>query len=255
MKNPYIGSLAEQLMNGVRRIVIFLSRSDGSVLLAITPGTVHPNPTSIGTMLLPDSPILRRSLSITNATLAIYPLSSSSDRKKNKVTMIGRKLSTLPTPLKIPSITSECITSLTSSAVIPLSTISVSAPIPVSSHPDRNEPITLKVSQKTTAIIQINAGIAVYLPVSILSILRLLICSRLSLGLTTAALQTRSMNPNLISAIAAARSRFLSSSICRIICSTVSFSFWLRFRLSIISSSPSASLHAANLRGMPAFAA
>ena len=30
--------------------------------------------------------------------LAIYPLSSSIERKKNSVTMIGRKLSTLPTP-------------------------------------------------------------------------------------------------------------------------------------------------------------
>ena len=31
-------------------MVIFLSRSDGRVLDAMTPGTVHPNPTSIGTI-------------------------------------------------------------------------------------------------------------------------------------------------------------------------------------------------------------
>ena len=35
------------------------------------------------------------------------PLSSNNERNKNSTTMIGRKLSTLPTPLKIPSITSE----------------------------------------------------------------------------------------------------------------------------------------------------
>ena len=86
-------------------MVIRRSLSDGSVLLAITPGTVHPNPISMGTILLPESPILRRSLSMTNATLAIYPLSSRRERKKNRVTMMGRKLRTLPTPLKIPSIT------------------------------------------------------------------------------------------------------------------------------------------------------
>ena len=106
-KNPYIGSLAEQLINGVRSMVILRSLSDGSVLLAITPGTVQPKPISIGTILLPDRPIFLSSLSITKATLAIYPLSSNMDRKKNSVTIIGRNASTLPTPLKIPSITSE----------------------------------------------------------------------------------------------------------------------------------------------------
>ena len=48
-----------------------LSLSLGSVLVAITAGTVHPNPISIGTMLLPDRPISLNSLSIKNATLAI----------------------------------------------------------------------------------------------------------------------------------------------------------------------------------------
>ncbi len=66
-----MGSLAEQLMKGVSRMVIFRSRSEGSVLVAITPGTVQPKPISMGTMLRPDRPILRRSLSITKATLAM----------------------------------------------------------------------------------------------------------------------------------------------------------------------------------------
>ena len=64
-------------------------------------------------MLRPDRPILRSSLSITNATRAMYPLSSSKERKKNRVTMTGRKLRTLPTPLKTASITRECSVSLT----------------------------------------------------------------------------------------------------------------------------------------------
>src|SRR5574344_313231 len=103
VKNEYIGNFAEQLINGVSRIVIFLSRSEGNVLLAITAGTVQPNPISIGTILRPESPIRLNNLSITNATRAIYPLSSSNDKKKNKVTIIGKKLNTLPTPVKIPS--------------------------------------------------------------------------------------------------------------------------------------------------------
>ena len=70
-KNPYIGSFAVQLMNGVSNIVIFLSLALGNVLVDITAGTVQPNPISIGTMLLPDRPIFLSSLSITNATLAM----------------------------------------------------------------------------------------------------------------------------------------------------------------------------------------
>lgn len=76
--------MAEQLINGVKSIVILRSRSLDKVLLAITPGTVQPKPISIGTMLLPDNPTFLKSLSITNATLAIYPLSSSRERKKKK---------------------------------------------------------------------------------------------------------------------------------------------------------------------------
>ena len=66
-----MGSLAEQLMNGVSRIVILRSRSLGSVRDAMIAGTEQPNPMSIGTMERPDRPILRSSLSMTNATRAI----------------------------------------------------------------------------------------------------------------------------------------------------------------------------------------
>ena len=87
-----------QLINGVRSIVILLSLSLGRVLVDITAGTVQPNPIRSGTMLRPERPIFLSNLSITNATLAIYPESSISDRKKNKVMIIGMKLRTLPTP-------------------------------------------------------------------------------------------------------------------------------------------------------------
>jgi len=70
-KKAYIGTFAEQLINGVKRTVILRSLSDESVRLAITPGTLHPKPINIGTILLPDNPSLRKSLSIINATLAI----------------------------------------------------------------------------------------------------------------------------------------------------------------------------------------
>ena len=87
-------------------MVIFRSRSLGSVLVDMIAGTVQPNPISIGTMLLPDRPIFLSSLSIKKATRAMYPLSSIKERKKNRVTITGRKLKTEPTPEKIPSITS-----------------------------------------------------------------------------------------------------------------------------------------------------
>ncbi len=103
-KNIYIGSFAVQLINGVSRIVILRSLSLGSVLVAMTAGTVHPKPISIGTMLRPESPIVRSRLSMKNATRAMYPLSSSRDRKKSRQTIIGRKLKTLPTPAKMPSL-------------------------------------------------------------------------------------------------------------------------------------------------------
>ena len=60
-----------QLMNGVIMIVMRRSRSLVSVRVDMMAGTLQPNPISIGTTLLPDRPILRSSLSITNATRAM----------------------------------------------------------------------------------------------------------------------------------------------------------------------------------------
>ena len=137
--------MAVQLINGVKRIVILRSRSLVKVLVAITAGTVHPNPISIGTILRPDNPIFRSTLSITNATLAMYPLSSINDKKKNKVTMIGKKLNTLPTPVKIPSITRLWIAWFTWAAVNAWSVSTEILSIPNCKIPWSQAPITLNV--------------------------------------------------------------------------------------------------------------
>ena len=189
-KNAYIGTLAEQLMKGVKSMVIFLSRSLGKVLVDITAGTVQPKPMSMGTMLLPDRPIFLKSLSIKNATLAIYPLSSSMDRKKNRVTMTGRKLKTLPTPSKIPSITRPRNVLLIFRLSNAVSVRFSSPPIRSSKTVCKKAPITLKVKKNTTAMIRTNIGIAVNLPESILSIFWLLACSLLSFGFVTASSHT-----------------------------------------------------------------
>ena len=86
------------------------SRSEERVRVAMMAGTEQPKPMSIGTKLRPERPSFLKGLSITKATRAIYPVSSRMERKKNRVTMIGRNDSTLPTPAKIPSITSEWTT-------------------------------------------------------------------------------------------------------------------------------------------------
>ena len=51
-------------------MVIFRSRSDASVRVAMMAGTEQPNPISIGTKLRPERPMRRSGLSITNATRA-----------------------------------------------------------------------------------------------------------------------------------------------------------------------------------------
>ena len=58
-------------MNGVSTMVILRSRSLERVRVAMMAGTLHPKPISIGTKLRPERPILRSSLSMTKATLAM----------------------------------------------------------------------------------------------------------------------------------------------------------------------------------------
>ena len=63
--------MAEQLIKGVSRMVIFRSRSDETVRVAMMAGTEQPKPTSIGTKLRPESPMRRSSWSMTKATRAM----------------------------------------------------------------------------------------------------------------------------------------------------------------------------------------
>ena len=80
-----MGSFAVQLIKGVSIIVIFLSLSDERVLVDKIAGTEHPNPIRRGTKLLPERPSFLSSLSITKATLAIYPVSSRRERRVSSV--------------------------------------------------------------------------------------------------------------------------------------------------------------------------
>ena len=106
-KTVYTGSLALQDINGTKRAVSFLSFSLSRVLAVITAGTVHPNPIIIGINAFPESPIFLISLSIINATLDIYPLSSKIVIHINNTRIIGSSTIIPPTPDTIPSTISE----------------------------------------------------------------------------------------------------------------------------------------------------
>ena len=84
-------------------IVILRSLSFSIVLDAITPGTPHPLPISIGINDLPERPNLRKILSMINATRDIYPHPSKKARKMNKIKICGTKPRTAPTPATTPS--------------------------------------------------------------------------------------------------------------------------------------------------------
>ena len=128
--------------------------------------------------------------------------------------------------------------------------MSVNQDIPIDNQSDNVAPITLKVSQNTRAIIATKEGIAVYFPVSILSIFTLRICDLLSNGFITVLLQTLVIKVNLISARADCLSLPVSFSISIIICSSISFSFSSNFSLFKIIESPSTNFVAANLAGI-----
>ena len=96
-------------------------------------------------MLRPERPIRRRRLSITKATRAMYPLSSSIERKKNRIRMTGRKLTTVPTPSKIPSRIRLWMTGFTAAASIPLRVRSAKASIPLCRRSWKKGPTRKKV--------------------------------------------------------------------------------------------------------------
>ena len=171
-------------------MVFNLSRAEGNVRVAITAGTEHPKPIKRGTIERPESPSLRSSLSDTNATRAIYPLSSIMLRKKNRMMMMGTKLNTLPTPPKMASTTSDTTAGLTSAARIPFSQRLPRAVMPVSSQSCNGAPSTSMLSQMTRHMMTTNTGSAVHRPVSTLSMRRLRRYSLLTRGFTTVCAQS-----------------------------------------------------------------
>ena len=104
---------APQGMNVARMTVMRWSRSFSIVRAAITAGTPQPLPTIIGMNDLPESPNLRNSLSMMNATRAMYPQSSRKARKRNTTKMTGTKPSTVAMPPHAPSTTRLLTVSLT----------------------------------------------------------------------------------------------------------------------------------------------
>ena len=147
-------------MNGVKRIVKRRSRWLLMLRADITAGTVQPKPIIMGIKLRPFSPILRRGLSMRNAARAMYPLSSRMDRHMNRMTMVGMKLSTLPTPVSTPFTTRSCTQPATSLALshwaIALILASTSAENPSATH----DPKGPKVIQNTSSMAQRNTGMA-----------------------------------------------------------------------------------------------
>ena len=98
-----IGSFAPQGTKVVVIMVILRSLSFSMVREAITPGTPHPLPISIGMKDFPERPNLRKIRSMINATRAMYPQDSKNARKMNSTNICGTKPSTAPTPATTPS--------------------------------------------------------------------------------------------------------------------------------------------------------
>ena len=117
--------------------------------------------------------------------------------------MMGMKLSTEPTPPKIPSTTSERTGSLTPPRTKAASTRAPSPSMQASRRFCSQRPMTSKVSQKISAMMARKAGMAVHLPVRVRSIFRLRLYSLLSCGLETVCAHRRPMNEKRMSAMAA----------------------------------------------------
>ena len=184
-RKAYTGIFAVHDIKGMRRMVSLRSRSEGNVRVDITAGTEHPKPTSMGTTLRPESPRRRSRRSMTNAMRAMYPESSSSERKKKRSTIMGMKLTTAPTPAHIPSVTRLCTTSLICMYCMTPDSHCVKASTPCPKTSCNHAPRLSKVRKKTSAMMPKKAGKAVSRPVSTRSMARLLRCSRLSRGFTT----------------------------------------------------------------------
>src|SRR5678815_4626512 len=87
----YTGNLAEQLINGVIRIVNKRSFRFSIFLALIIAGTAQAKPLIIGITLLPFNPTPRIKRSVRKLILAMYPVSSSKVINPNKIMICGTK--------------------------------------------------------------------------------------------------------------------------------------------------------------------
>ena len=83
------------------------------------------------------------------------------DRKKNSVTMVGKKPMTAPTPAPMPSTSSDCATGLSPHASQPAASASRAASTPVLTRSESAAPTTLNVSTNTAAMMAKKHGIPV----------------------------------------------------------------------------------------------
>ena len=98
----YTGIRPAHDISGIISIVISLLLGLSIVLVAITAGTLQPNPMIIGMNDFPCRPILCMRRSMMKAARAIYPESSRRDMNRYRRRILGKKTSTLPTPPIIP---------------------------------------------------------------------------------------------------------------------------------------------------------
>ena len=83
------------------------------------------------------------------------------DRKKNSVTMVGRKPMTAPTPAPMPSTSSPCATGLSPHASQPAASASRHTSTPVLTRSDSAAPMKLNVSTNTPAMMAKKHGMPV----------------------------------------------------------------------------------------------
>ena len=190
-----MGSLAPQDMKGTRRMVIRRSFSFSIVLAPMTAGTVQPNPMSMGMNALPERPKCRSVRSMTKAARAIYPLSSSMERNRKSRAIMGRKVSTPPTPEISPSTSRPLSQPGARRAARALAAPGQSASSTNQAMPSESHlPGPLKVTRNTSSIMARKSGIARYLCVATASMRSVTVRCPSRLLRRTEARTTRSTN-------------------------------------------------------------
>lgn len=140
------------------RIVFKRSLWFSNALVAMTAGTVQPNPNSIGRNARPESPTIPIVSFMTYATLAIYPLSSRNASARKRIKIFGRNVRIPPTPASAPSTTREITQSEAPAACTLKVHSTIKVPVPVQSNLSRKSP-TVNVRKNTSAMIPKNTGI------------------------------------------------------------------------------------------------